>query len=316
MPEVVLFSAPKPFTNSHIGLIQRNAIRSWKALGASVEVILLGDEDGLAQTAKEIGVKHIPEIQKAPSGAPLISSMLEQVKEATSANIFVIINSDIIVLPGFIESILNVDRISRKYLIMGHRWDMEINEVLDFLPGWADALKNMIKVTGKLHKSKGSDYFVFRRDQFDPYPPFVIGRAGWDNWTIFTARKLQWDVIDATRDIQIIHQQHDYHHLPGGKIHYNHPESDENLRLAGGKRHIFTLLDATKVLVNGRIQPYPVTLRKIIREFEVLPVIHGGNPFWMDVFFYLAHPIKFIRHKIPWLANMLRISRNQEMEEL
>lgn len=315
MPEIVLFSAPKPFTDPHIGLIQRNAIRSWKALGASVEVILLGEEDGLAQTAKEIGVRHIPEIQKAPSGAPLISSMLEQVRHATNANIFVLINSDIIVLPGFIESVMKVDRTSQKYLIMGHRWDMEIKEVIDFLPGWADALNKKIRITGKLHKSKGSDYFIFRHDQFDPYPPFVIGRAGWDNWTIFSARKMSWDVIDATKDIRIIHQQHDYHHLPGGKIHYNHPESDENLRLAGGKRHIFTLLDATKVLVDGRIQPYPVTFRKIIREFEILPVIHSGSRFWMDVFFYLTHPVKFIRHKLPWLAKLLGISRKQDLEE-
>lgn len=315
MPEIVLFSAPKAFTDPHIGLIQRNAIRSWKALGTSVEVILLGDEEGLAQTAKEIGVRQIPELQKAPSGAPLISSMLEQVRQASNAKIFVLINSDIIVLPGFVESVLIIDGNCQEYLIMGHRWDMEIKEVIDFLPGWADTLIKMMSITGKLHKSKGSDYFVFRRDQFDPYPPFVIGRAGWDNWTIFSARKMRWDVIDATKDIQIIHQQHDYHHLPGGKIHYNHPESDENLRLAGGKRHIFTLLDATKVLVDGRILPYPVTPRKIIREFEILPVIHSSSRFWMDVFFYMTHPFKFVRHKIPWLAKVLGVSRKLDLEE-
>ena len=33
-PLLTLFTAPKPFTNPHIALIQRNAIRSWMALGA------------------------------------------------------------------------------------------------------------------------------------------------------------------------------------------------------------------------------------------------------------------------------------------
>ena len=124
-----------------------------------------------------------------------------------------------------------------------------------------------------------------------------------------------WQVIDATADIRIIHQKHDYQHLPGGKIHYDHPESDENLRLAGGKRHIFTLLDANKVLVDGRIQPYPVSTQKLIREFETLPVLHTENRFLMDVFFYLTHPVKFIRHKLPWMAKLLGISRRQESEE-
>ncbi len=61
----------------------------------------------------------------------------------------------------------------------------------------------------------------------------------------------------------IMHQQHDYAHLPGGKIHYDQPESNENLRLAGGKRFIFTLLDADRVLVDGKVKPYPRTWTKI-----------------------------------------------------
>ncbi len=32
-PALTLFTAPKPFTNPHIALIQRNAFRSWQALG-------------------------------------------------------------------------------------------------------------------------------------------------------------------------------------------------------------------------------------------------------------------------------------------
>ena len=41
MTLITLFSAPKPFTNPHIAMIQRNAIRSWTLL-PDVEVILLG----------------------------------------------------------------------------------------------------------------------------------------------------------------------------------------------------------------------------------------------------------------------------------
>jgi len=51
MPLITLFSAPKPFTDLHIAMIQRNAIKSWTLL-SDVEVILLGEETGLAEAAK------------------------------------------------------------------------------------------------------------------------------------------------------------------------------------------------------------------------------------------------------------------------
>lgn len=315
MPEIILFSAPKPFTNPHIALIQRNAIRSWQNLGDSVEVLLLGDEDGLADTARELGVHHIPQLRRTESGTPLISSMLEEARKASSAQILAIINADIILLPGFTESILRVDHSFAHYLILGHRWDLDIRAPIEYSPGWDDRIRRQVEAQGKLHKSKGSDYFVFRREDMVPFPDFAIGRAGWDNWTIYHARAKGWPVIDATRDITIIHQQHDYSHLPGGVKHYTHPESDRNLRLAGGKRFIFTLLDANRVLVNGRILPYPKTWRKLVLDFERYPVLRSGNRFWMDFFFYLTHPVKFVRHKLPVIARLLGLKRPQEDDE-
>ena len=74
MPLITLFSAPKPFTNPHIALIQRNAIKSWTLL-PEVEVILLGEEAGLAEAARELGVQHIPHVERNANGVPLISSV-------------------------------------------------------------------------------------------------------------------------------------------------------------------------------------------------------------------------------------------------
>ena len=57
-------------------MIQRNAIKSWTLL-PEVEVILLGEETGLAENARELGVKHIRNVARNESGTPLISSMFE-----------------------------------------------------------------------------------------------------------------------------------------------------------------------------------------------------------------------------------------------
>ena len=66
---ITIFSTPKPF-RGHNGLIQRNALQSWKRLHPDVEVILFGDEEGAAEVCREIGLRHEPEIERSRLGAP------------------------------------------------------------------------------------------------------------------------------------------------------------------------------------------------------------------------------------------------------
>ena len=106
----------------------------------------------------------------------------------------------------------------------------------------------------------GSDYFLFPRECYASIPDFAIGRAGWDNWFIFKSRWEGWKLVDATRDVTIVHQSHDYRHLPGGQAHYRLPETEENVEQAGGYHTIFTMADAQYNLVKGRVQRRPPDL--------------------------------------------------------
>jgi hypothetical protein len=47
---LTFFTTAKPFVG-HSGIIQRNALRSWKLLDPDVEVILFGDEEGAAEVS-------------------------------------------------------------------------------------------------------------------------------------------------------------------------------------------------------------------------------------------------------------------------
>src|SRR5512145_940722 len=105
MPLITLFSAPKPFTDPHIAVIQRNAITSWTLL-PDVEVILLGEETGLAEAAKELGVKHVPNVARNESGTPLISSMFQLARENSNSDLLCIINTDMILMPDFFETVM------------------------------------------------------------------------------------------------------------------------------------------------------------------------------------------------------------------
>jgi hypothetical protein len=278
MTLLTIFSAPKPFTNPHIATIQRNAIASWLAL-PGVEVILLGDEPGLAEAAAELGVTHIRDIPRSESGAPRMDAMFRLAREASPTPFYCITNADIILFDDLLTAMQAAASQTERFVLMGQRWDADIIEPLDFSEGWQDRLRNTVHATGTLHRPAGSDYFLFPATCYTKIPPFVIGRAGWDNWMIYHARKSGFAAIDATHDVMIVHQNHDYAHLPGGQPHYRHPETDENIQLAGGRIVTrLTLWDTNARLVVGKVQPHRISLKRFWHWLVFLPLLTFNSP--------------------------------------
>jgi hypothetical protein len=267
---ITFFSAPKPFTNSHIATIQRNAIKSWTLL-PDVDVILLGEEEGLAEAAKELGVKYIPNVACSESGTPLISSMFQLARENSHGDLLCIINADMLLMPDFIEATKQATHLRDKFVLLSQRWDLDVTQPLDFSEGWEDRLRSTIHGQGELHRPAGSDFFLFPKSCYIGVPDFTIGRAGWDNWMIFHARQENWPVIDCTPSVMVVHQNHDYRHLPGGKPHYEHPETNKNIRLAGGPAAVrYTILDATHRLKDGKLVRPAFTSLHFWRKVELL----------------------------------------------
>jgi hypothetical protein len=162
--------------------------------------------------------------------------------------------------------------------MLGQRWDFDQTTPLDFSADWANRLRSTVHSQGTLHRPAGSDYFLFPIACYTDLPAFVIGRAGWDNWMIYKARRAGWPAIDVTPSVMIIHQNHDYSHLPGGQPHYKHPETDENIRLAGGRTVTrFTLLDTDHRFENGKIRPQVLNRARLWRRIESWPLLALGS---------------------------------------
>ncbi|NOT04570.1 MAG: hypothetical protein HOP27_08235 [Anaerolineales bacterium] len=288
MQLITLFSAPKPFTNPHIAMIQRNAIHSWTLL-PNVEVILLGEEMGLAEAAKELGVMHLPNVARNETGTPLISSMFQLARENSDSELLCIINADMILMPDFVDVALESSSLLlnnrqqavglQRFVLLSQRWDYDIATPLDFAAGWESGLRESVRKQNQLHRPAGSDFFLFPKSCYQDIPNFIIGRAGWDNWMIYKARSEKWPVIDCTPSVMIVHQNHDYSHLPGGKSHYEHPDTNENIRLAGGQANIrYTILDSTHRLVDGKLARPRLSYLRFMRGVEL---------FLRAIFFFL-----------------------------
>lgn len=257
---LTLFSLPKPF-RGHIDIIQRNAIQSWLCLKPACEIFLFGDDEGVAEVAKEFGLHHFPKITRNEYGTPFVNDLFEQAQKHATHNLLCYINADILVMHDFLSGIdLVAKMFTSPFLMVGERWDCDIKAPLEFEANWEARLRERARREGQAHGITGMDYFAFRKDLWGTIPPFAIGRTAWDNWLIYGARQRRAAVIDATSSVMIVHQQHDYAHLAGGEQEAWHgQEALRNFELAGGANCLFNLYDATHCLTpNGITQNFSV----------------------------------------------------------
>ena len=305
MTQLTLFTAPKPFVDPHIDLIQRNTMHNWLALGEGIEVVMIGNESGIGDVCNELNILHLPDVKCNDLGTPLISSIFDLARAVNNSPYLAYVNADILFLPGILDSLKRIASSKRQFLGVGQRWDLDVESNISFTNDWDSVLKERVHHKGKLHGQTGSDYFIFPRSCFEELPDFAVGRAGWDNWMIFKARWEHWPVVDMTKTLMIVHQNHDYRHLPGGIIHFHQPETQVNVRLAGGRRTIFVLSDATHFLKDGQLRRKPLDWRTFWREVEIFPLTWLHSRILGRVAFAIFHPVKAFNEIKGWLTYKL-----------
>jgi hypothetical protein len=253
MPDLTLFTIPKAFRDPHLALIQRNALTSWRRLAPAVEVIVFGDDEGVAEASREFGALHIADVARNEFGTPLLDQAFRIAADRGSAGLLCYVNADIVLLDDFVAAARRLP--TDPYLGIGRRWNCDVTEPLDFERG-DEALREWAIANGALDSGRGSDYFVFPRSYDFALPPFAVGRPGWDNWMIGRALRLGLPVIDMTPSVLAIHQNHDYGHVPKAMgSDWEGPEAERNRALAGDTdRFIHSPFNATHLLGTDRLR--------------------------------------------------------------
>jgi hypothetical protein len=271
-----LFTIPKPFAGE-ISRLQRNAIGSWRACAPDADIMLLGDDDGVADCAHAFGASHIPDVQRNSWGTPRVDDCFARAAQVARYGLLCYINADIILTHSFFEAVTKLQKLRSPFLAVSQRWDLEVTATIDFSdPQWESRIRQDAAAHGQLHSLSGIDFFLARKDFWKAIPPFGVGRTMWDNWFIYDARARGAMVIDATPSVQIIHQNHDYGHHPAGwKGVWEGPEALYNQELAGGIKHYFTIEDATHWLTPAGIRPI-LRPNRIRRRIQQLPTL---NPY-------------------------------------
>jgi len=303
---ITLFSTPKDF----IGIfktIQTNALRSWRHLSPDIQIIIMGDSQGSCEMAEEIGAEFIPNIRCSKEGTPLLNDLFRQAKKKARFSIMTFINADIILPVNFLNAVNIATKRFNQFLLIGHRWDMDVNTVIDFRDSqapnhfWESAANKSQK-----HPCTGIDYFVYNKMLWGEIPDFTVGRPGYDNWLIWKARRSLIPVVDASESVKVIHQNH-YYNLqnttknPSLVQDYKyHPMLDSiegkiNKKLVEGfffkKLRVLNILDSTYKISDDKIyKKNDIDSRS--RFWHRLPIVFPELSFFIKI--YRRYLLKYL----------------------
>jgi hypothetical protein len=254
-PALTIFAIPKPF-RGHIDVIQRNAIASWTRLEPRPEILLLGDEDGTAAAARDLGVAHLSGGARNEFGTPLLDDFFARGERSATAPVLAYVNADIMLTADFVAAIERVRAAFRSFLMVGRRWDLNLDAPWNFsVAGWQQDLADRARHANVLRPPTFIDYFVFTRGLTEGLLPLAIGRGFWDNYLVWRARSRGAAVVDATRVVTAVHQNHDYaHNVTGVANSWAGPESIRNREMVGGWWHRYTIEDATHRLTPAGLE--------------------------------------------------------------
>lgn len=278
---LTFFTTAKAFLG-HDGVIQRNALASWKRLDPDIEVVLFGDDAGAAEVCGEMGFRHEPEVARHESGAKFLHTIFGQAQKIARHDYLCFSNCDIVLTEDFRRAFENARAWRQKFLLVARRWDVDITEPIDFENAqWAREIREFALTKGFRQDESWIDFFVFRKGMYADMPPMIVGHCYWDNWMIWRALKDGAPVVDGDRFVVPVHQNHGYNAKYGrAKGIPTDALSQLNLRTIGGETHVRRIDAATHRMTNdGRIRRVFIRNTYKFREtltYKVwLPAWHG-----------------------------------------
>jgi hypothetical protein len=278
---LTFFTTAKAF-RGHDGVIQRNALRSWKLLHSDVEVILFGDDPGAAEVCAELGLRHEASVIRHESGAKFVNSIFARAQEIARHEYLCFSNCDIVLTQEFCEAFKKAKGWTERFLLVSRRWDVDVTEPIDFSRAeWAQEIREMALAQGHRQDESWIDFFVFRKGMYANIPAMIVGHCYWDNWMIWQALAEGAPVIDGDRFLVPVHQNHGYSAQFGrSKGVATDALSQHNLSVIGGARHIRRIDAAThRITIDGDIRRVMIRNTYVPREWlrykAWLPVWHA-----------------------------------------
>ena len=177
------------------------------------------------------------EVERNGEGPKKVRSFFDAAQRMARHELVCYANCDIVLSTDFLHAVNAADALHGRFLMVGRRWDVNVEAPLAFAAkSWKQELANRAIQSWEQSNGDWIDYFVFRREFYlGKIPEMVIGRAYWDQWLVWRARKMGAVVVDASEAVPAVHQNHDYGYHPAGKTGvWTDDLARRNYELAGG----------------------------------------------------------------------------------
>lgn len=216
----------KPFIGDD-KLAQMSAIYSWEKNGIKFSSTsdLYGKRLYGVRNGYDIGYKN---------DADVIKDLILAGVECSESEVIVLINGDIIILPGFYKIINSmIGKYGINSFFTSTRYDINLAfEVCD-----EKTYNDACNLERRLYDTvSSSDIFIMSRENMrkmaEEMPDLIMGRYGWDNWIHYWAAA-NLPHYNCTNVLITLHCNHNHEHIenqegfPGKKA----PSSAHNLRL-------------------------------------------------------------------------------------
>lgn len=239
---LTIFTTPAPFVGK-ANIHQRNAIRSFQLLTDDV-LVFKGDQ----HITEKLGACHVPSVSCNSIGLPYIGSLFGTAELGAKYNLMVYANADTILMSDLLLAVASAAERFDRFLLVGQRRDVDLDVPLTFGPFWEAELREYALAHGELHSVSGKDWMAFRRPLGLDFPPFVVARPMWDNWTLDMCLRLGVPVIDATADVTAIHPNHA---VAKGRL--DGPWAKHNNETGKVKANKGRISEATHTMIAGNI---------------------------------------------------------------
>ena len=198
---LTIWAVPRPFVGI-FDIIQRNAVWSWKRLGA--QVFYVGVEHECAVEAEQLGIPWYP-CRTTAAGVPVVSDALRVADLHAEHPLRVYSNSDTLFMDDLPGALIATAARFPKFVGVGLRTDVQVTTIMGD-PAEIGAAWD----TGKLSNTSAVDYFAYQGEGlWAGIPDFAVGRAAYDNWMARWPLAHDVPLVDLTAAVHMMHQWHD-----------------------------------------------------------------------------------------------------------
>ncbi|WOK94530.1 hypothetical protein Cni_G03234 [Canna indica] len=177
-PEIVIFAAPRPFSNAKRNLAdarQDMAVRSWLALSPDVSVVLFGQHPSIFAFASSLGPRVTVEsaIDFTFTGTPFFHSMVARSK-AFHSGISVLIDPETILLPDFLSILHYAQAIKKDWFLVS-----KPNCISNFPFQLVDTGKHWLDEDGNMLEAEKLQEHLIQKHNWSPCSERLL--MAWNN---------------------------------------------------------------------------------------------------------------------------------------